>query len=98
MRIEKSVTAISWIPSEAIEGLPKVPFELGIGHYDEPPPDRLEAGDLSRVRADRGRARRLPGPAARARQAVLPRPRGDRVDDARAHDPGRRLLRARAGR
>src|ERR671925_57245 len=36
MRIEKTVTAISWIPSEAIEGLPKVPFELGIGHYDEP--------------------------------------------------------------
>ena len=41
MRIEGSVTAISWIPSEAIEGLPKLPFELGVGHYDEPPPDRL---------------------------------------------------------
>jgi hypothetical protein len=41
MRIEGSVTAISWIPSEAIEGLPKLPFELGIGHYDEPPPDRV---------------------------------------------------------
>jgi hypothetical protein len=40
MRIESSVTAISWIPSEAIEGLPKIPFDLGIGHYDEPPPDR----------------------------------------------------------
>jgi cyclic nucleotide-binding protein len=50
MRIEKSVTAISWIPSEAVEGMPKVPFELGIGHYDEPPPDRLEPGDLPRLR------------------------------------------------
>ncbi len=50
MRIEKSVTAISWIPSEAIEGLPKLPFELGIGHYDDPPPDRLEDGDLERLR------------------------------------------------
>jgi hypothetical protein len=50
MRIESSVTAISWIPSEAIEGMPKVPFELGIGHYDEPPPDRLEEGDLERLR------------------------------------------------
>jgi Cyclic nucleotide-binding domain len=50
MRIEKSVTAISWIPSEAIEGLPKLPFELGIGHYDEPPPDRLEDGDLPLLR------------------------------------------------
>jgi len=50
MRIEKSVTAISWIPSEAVEGMPKVPFELGIGHYDEPPPDRLEPGDVPRLR------------------------------------------------
>jgi hypothetical protein len=56
MRIESSVTAISWIPSEAIEGMPKIPFELGIGHYDEPPPDRLEEGDLERLReADRFR-------------------------------------------
>src|SRR5437899_12404728 len=50
MRIEKAVTAISWIPSEAIEGLPKLPFELGIGHYDDPPPDKLEEGDLVRLR------------------------------------------------
>ena len=56
MRIESSVTAISWIPSEAIEGMPKIPFELGIGHYDEPPPDRIAAGDLARLRdADRFR-------------------------------------------
>jgi hypothetical protein len=41
MRIESSVTAITWIPSEAIQGMPKLPFELGIAHYDEPPPDRL---------------------------------------------------------
>jgi mannose-6-phosphate isomerase-like protein (cupin superfamily) len=50
MRIESSVTAISWIPSEAIEGMPKLPFELGIGHYDPPPPDRLAEGDLERLR------------------------------------------------
>jgi hypothetical protein len=50
MRYESSVTAISWIPSEAIQGMPKLPFELGIGHYDEPPPDRLEEGDLERLR------------------------------------------------
>lgn len=56
MRIESSVTAISWIPSEAIQGLPKLPFELGVGHYDEPPPDRLAEGDLERLRdADRFR-------------------------------------------
>ena len=52
MRIESSVTAISWIPSDAIEGMPKIPFELGVGHYDEPPPDRLEPGDLERLRDD----------------------------------------------
>ena len=52
MRIESSVTAISWIPSDAIEGMPKIPFELGIGHYDKPPPDRLEEGDLERLRDD----------------------------------------------
>jgi hypothetical protein len=50
MRYEKSVTAISWIPSDAITGMPKLPFELGIGHYDEPPPDTLAAGDLERLR------------------------------------------------
>jgi cyclic nucleotide-binding protein len=42
MRIEKSVTSITWIPSEAISGLTKLPFELGIAHYDDPPPDRIE--------------------------------------------------------
>jgi cyclic nucleotide-binding protein len=41
MRIESSVTSISWIPSEAVEGIPKLPFTFGIAHYDEPPPDRL---------------------------------------------------------
>jgi hypothetical protein len=56
MRIEKSVTAVTWIPSEAIEGMPKLPFELGITHYDAPPPDRLDEGDLERLRdADRFR-------------------------------------------
>ena len=60
MRVEGSVTAISWIPSEAIEGLPKLPFELGVGHYDEPPPDRLEQGDLGQLRdADRFREANL---------------------------------------
>lgn len=50
MRVEKSVTAVTWIPSEAIEGMPKLPFELGITHYDAPPPDRLAQGDLERLR------------------------------------------------
>jgi hypothetical protein len=49
MRIEKSVTSITWIPSEAITGMTKLPFEVGLTHYDEPPPDRIE--DLEALRA-----------------------------------------------
>jgi hypothetical protein len=41
MRIESSVTSLTWIPSEAIKGMPKLPFEWGVAHYDDPPPDRL---------------------------------------------------------
>lgn len=49
-RHESSVTAISWIPSEAIEGVSKIPFELGVTHYDVPPPDRIGPGDLEELR------------------------------------------------
>jgi hypothetical protein len=48
-RIRASITSISWIPSEAIEGLTKLPFELGFGHYDDPPPDVVD--DLDRLHA-----------------------------------------------
>ena len=55
MRIDASVTSISWIPSEAITGLAtKLPFESGMAHYDQPPPDVIE--DLEELRkADRFR-------------------------------------------
>ena len=49
MRIESAVTSVTWIPSEAVEGMPKLPFELGVAHYDEPPPDVL--GDLDKLQA-----------------------------------------------
>jgi Cyclic nucleotide-binding domain len=52
MRIKSSVSAISWIPSDAVEGMPKLPFELGVVRYDEPPPEHLEEGDLERLRAE----------------------------------------------
>src|SRR5262249_56985641 len=48
MRVDKLLTSINWIPSEAISGMPKMPFEMGVSHYDAPPPDRLE--DLEAVR------------------------------------------------
>src|SRR5215210_3975127 len=50
MRIESSVTSITWIPSEAIKGMTKLPFELGIAHYDDPPPDKLDDIDALRER------------------------------------------------
>jgi len=43
MRIESSVTSISWIPSEAVEGLTRLPFEMGMAHYDGPPPDTINS-------------------------------------------------------
>lgn len=45
MRIESSVTSLSWIPSEAVPGATKLPFETGVAHYDEPPPEVLEGHD-----------------------------------------------------
>ena len=41
MRYESSITSISWIPSEAIPGIMRLPFDLGPFHYDDPPGDRL---------------------------------------------------------
>lgn len=50
MRTESSVTSVSWIPSEAIPGTMKLPFELGVSHYDEPLPDVID--DLEALRAN----------------------------------------------
>jgi hypothetical protein len=49
MRMESSVTSLSWIPSEAVTGANKPMFEFGIAHYDNPPPDVL--GDLDEMAA-----------------------------------------------
>ena len=48
VRIQSSVTSLSWLPSEAVEGMPRLPFDVGLTQYDPPPPDRL--GDLTRLR------------------------------------------------
>lgn len=49
MRIESSVTSVSWIPSQAVEGSMKLPFTIGIATYDDPPPDVLD--DLEEMAA-----------------------------------------------
>ena len=50
MRTESSVTSLSWIPSEAIGGVTKLPFEVGVAHYDAPPPDVID--DLETMRQE----------------------------------------------
>ena len=50
MRIESSVTSLTWIPSEAIPGVKymRAPFDLGVTHYDTPPPEVID--DVVRLR------------------------------------------------
>lgn len=48
-RFENSVTSVSWIPKQAVEGLPGLPFGLGAAQYDLPPPDLIE--DLEALNA-----------------------------------------------
>jgi Cyclic nucleotide-binding domain len=52
MRIQSSVISVSWIPSEAVTGMTKLPFEVGVTHYDNPPPDVIE--DLEALGANDG--------------------------------------------
>jgi CRP-like cAMP-binding protein len=44
-RVESSVTSLSWIPMDAMQGVGKLAIDLGIGQWDLPPPDRLERLD-----------------------------------------------------
>jgi Cyclic nucleotide-binding domain len=50
MRVESSVTAVSWISPAAIEDMPELPLELGRGDYDDSPPEQLESLDALRRR------------------------------------------------
>jgi hypothetical protein len=42
VRIDGSVTSLSWIPSESIQGATRVAFDGGFTHYDRPPPDEID--------------------------------------------------------
>jgi hypothetical protein len=52
VRIESSVTSLTWIPSEAIQGVKymKAPFDLGVTHYDAPPPEAID--DIVKLREE----------------------------------------------
>jgi hypothetical protein len=54
MRIESSITSISWIPSEAVRGTTRLPFEMNVAHYDDAPPDKLGATTLEDLRQNDG--------------------------------------------
>jgi hypothetical protein len=47
MRIESSVTSLSWISLGATEGFNRLSFGLRVAHYDPPPPEVL--GDLDEL-------------------------------------------------
>jgi hypothetical protein len=51
MRVESSVTSLSWIPSEAVSGPMKAGFATGLAHYDPPPPAHLEPDDVATMLA-----------------------------------------------
>lgn len=53
-RFESSVLSVSWIPSEAVTGMMKLPFSAHVAHYDQPLPDVIEDLEALRV-ADRFR-------------------------------------------
>jgi hypothetical protein len=42
LRIESSVTAVSWVPLDCVEGGQRLQFHLGAAQYDDPPPDHLD--------------------------------------------------------
>ena len=54
MRIESSVTAVSWVPLDCVEGGQRLRFHVGAAQYDDPPPDHLD--DLASLLAG-GRVR-----------------------------------------
>lgn len=41
LRIERSITTVSWIPSDLLEGMGKMATRLKMAHHDQPPPDSL---------------------------------------------------------
>jgi Cyclic nucleotide-binding domain len=42
VRIESSVTAVSWVPLDCVEGGQRLQFHVGAAQYDDPPPQHLD--------------------------------------------------------
>src|SRR4029453_14137175 len=54
VRIESSVTAVSWVPADVVEGGQRLQFHVGAAQYDDPPPTPPDALG-GRPAAGRGR-------------------------------------------
>src|SRR3954451_3935836 len=52
MRVEATVAAVSWIPSESLRGPMQLGIDLRLAHYDAPPPDRIEGATSLRRLCD----------------------------------------------
>jgi hypothetical protein len=48
MRIESSVTAVTWVPFAVLDSMPDLPLGIAVAHYDEPPGELL--GDVDSMR------------------------------------------------
>jgi Cyclic nucleotide-binding domain len=54
MRMDSSVTAITWLPFSVLDAMPNLPLGIALAHFDEPPSqplcdvDRLRAADAFR--------------------------------------------------
>jgi hypothetical protein len=57
MKVSGTATSVSWIPSEAVTGPTKATFDLGVTHYDTPPPDGLAGPGFDAIQADLERLR-----------------------------------------
>lgn len=46
MRIEATVTSMSWIPSESLRGALRAGMDLRLSHWDDPPPDQVSSAEV----------------------------------------------------
>ena len=49
MRIERSITTVSWIPSDMLEGMGKMATRMKLAHHDPPPPDVLGTDTIAAI-------------------------------------------------
>ena len=45
MRVESSVSSVTWVPSDAVTGVARLQFVVGLAGNDDPPPDRIESAE-----------------------------------------------------